>query len=194
MARLTLYHDFTSAFCRVALAVARQTAIRAALELDLAPVELNPAPAPLPNPGDIESELDAARPLARELDLELRLPPRVSRTRKAHEALAHARRHARAVELAEALYDAYWRSGLDIGRIDVIADVGARVGLDRDALHVDLGVDTLEAEVRQALHSAGEAGIDQVPAFRVGDQVLVGLVGVDELQAWVPRPSRHPDS
>jgi 2-hydroxychromene-2-carboxylate isomerase len=152
LSTLVLYHDFVSPFSRLALLVARNVAREVGLDLRLVPLELFPPPVPLPPaPETLGAELEAALPLARALGAELALPARVPRTRKAHEALVHARRQGEGMgqregmgqgqgqgqgeglelELAEALYDAVWRRGQDIGRLDVLAGLGAEVGLDR---------------------------------------------------------------
>lgn len=192
MTRLLLYHDFGSVFCRLALPVARAAAAAAELELDVVPYELVPAPAILPPPEALRPELEAAGPAAAALGIELALPPRIPRTRKAHEAVAHARRQGLALELAEVIYDAVWRRGLDISRLDVLADLGAEAGLDPAALHVALGVDAEEAGVVAAQREAEAAGIAELPTFRVGDEVRVGLVGSDELATWLA--ARRPEA
>jgi 2-hydroxychromene-2-carboxylate isomerase len=186
LAALVLYHDFVSPFSRLALRVARDVAREGGLDLRLVPLELFPPPVPLPPaPETLGAELEAALPLARALGAELVLPPRVPRTRKAHEAMVHARGQGLELELAEALYDAVWRRGQDIGRLDVLAGLGAKVGLDRGMLHVALGLDTGQDEILAAGVAAEAAGIDGVPTFRLGDDVAVGLFPAAELLEWI---------
>jgi 2-hydroxychromene-2-carboxylate isomerase len=195
---LVLYHDFVSPFSRLALLVARDVAREAGLDLRLVPLELFPPPLPLPPaPETLGAELEAALPLARALGAELVLPARVPRTRKAHEAVVLARGQGLEqgrgqgggqgleLELAEALYDAVWRRGQDIGRLDVLAELGAEVGLDRGLLHVALGLDTGQDEILAAGVAAEAAGIDGVPTFRLGDDVAVGLFPAAELLEWI---------
>lgn len=158
----------------------------AELDLRLIPLELFPPPLPLPATLEpVGDELNAALPLAGELGAELVLPRRVPRTRKAHEAVAHARAHGLELEMAEAIYEAVWRRGLDVGRLDVLAELGAAVGLDRDLLHVALGLDAGGDEVLAAGVAAEAAGIDGVPTFRLGDDVAVGLFPAAELLEWI---------
>lgn len=183
--QVVLYHDFVSPFSRVALVAARRAVADADLTLDVVPLELYPAPLPLPAVGALDQELEAAHTLATDMGAPMVLPPLVPRTRKAHEAVEHARQHGAALDVAEAIYDAYWRRGLDIGRLDVLADVGAEAGLDRDLLHVALGLDAGEAEVAAAERAAESAGIDGVPTFRLGEAVAVGLFPAAELLEWI---------
>jgi predicted DsbA family dithiol-disulfide isomerase len=186
LSELFLYHDFVSPFSRLALLVARRVARDAELHLRLVPLELFPPPLPLPATLEpVGDELNAALPLAGELGAELVLPPRLPRTRKAHEAVVHARAHGLELEMAEAIYEAVWRRGLDVGRLDVLAELGAAVGLDRDLLHVALGLDAGGDVVVAAGIAAEAAGIDGVPTFRLGDDVAVGLFPEAELLEWI---------
>jgi predicted DsbA family dithiol-disulfide isomerase len=186
MIRLLLYHDFASAFSRVALSIAIEAAGATGRTLELVPFERFPAPAPRPAPEEaFGAELAAAAELAGGRGLEMSLPGLVPRTRKAHEAVAHAREHGAEAAMAEALYDALWRQGLDIGRLDVLATMGTDVGIDGGALHVALGVDADAPEVERAQRQAERDGIRGVPTFRFGDAVAVGLLPAAELIEWV---------
>lgn len=187
MGRLLLYHDFTSPFCRLAVEAVAGAARRTELELRPVPFELNPAPAPLPDPEEQSwiEEMDAAEAAARRLGLELGRLNHVPRTRKAHEAVAHAREQGAAEVLLRRLYDALWVRALDISRLDVLADEGAAAGLDREALHLALGLDRFEAEVAREQEAAEAAGIGGVPAVQVRNVVATGLFPVDELVEWI---------
>jgi predicted DsbA family dithiol-disulfide isomerase len=186
MATLLFYHDFNSAFCRLALGPARAAAAAAGVALEAVPFELYPAPAPLPDPAAaLAAEVEAVRGMAAEQGVPLVLPGRVARTRKAHEAVAHARGQGREAAMLDALYDAVWRRGLDPGRIDVLVELAAAAGLDPGPLHVALGLDAHAPGVVRAQELAEAAGIAGVPAYRVGDDVTAGLLARDDLLAWI---------
>jgi predicted DsbA family dithiol-disulfide isomerase len=196
MPRFVLYHDFASAFSRVALSVATEVAAAAGLDLEPIPFEQFPDPVPLPAAADVfHPELLAAADLAVARGLVMSLPALVPRTRKAHEAVAHARAHGAAVPMADAIYDALWRRGLDVSRIDVLAGLGADVGLDVGLLHVALGLDTNAPEVARAQALAERDGIEGVPTFRYGDALAVGLLPATELLDWIDTlATGQPDS
>lgn len=186
MDRLLFYHDFTSPFCRLGGRVAGRAADRTGLTLRPVPFELWPAPAPLPDVGEAYGEeLEHARRAADRWGLELGTLPHVPRTRKAHEAVAYARDGARGRAVMDAIYDALWRDGLDISRLDVLADTCAAAGVDRELLHVALGLDEREEEVVREQEAAAAAGLAGVPAVQVGDVVAVGLLPLDELVEWI---------
>lgn len=183
---MLLYHDFASPFCRLAIPTAIEAARRTGLELRAVPFELRPAPVPLPGVAGLDpEEMAAARETAARWGLELGTLARIPRTRKAHEAVAHARAHGAEVPVLTGLYDGLWRDGLDISRLDVLADIGAAAGLDRDALHVDLGLDHFQDEVVREQEAATAAGLTGVPAVQVGEVRAVGLFPADELVDWI---------
>jgi predicted DsbA family dithiol-disulfide isomerase len=186
MERLLFYHDFNSAYCRVGLVAARDAARSAGLSLVPLPFELFPAPDPLPSPTEaFDDEIARSGPLAEEQGVQLTRPPAIARTRKAHEAVEHARTAGLELVLVEALYDAVWRDGLDIGRLDSLAHVAASVGVDPAGLLVALGLDIHAADVADAQRTAVEGGIREVPAFRVGGEVLTGAVPTARLLDWL---------
>lgn len=187
MSRLLFFHDFASPYCRVALEAAAGAAERTGLELRPVPFELWPAPEPLPQPGrpPLATEIETAEPLARERGLTLVAPPQMPRTRKAHEAVAYAIQHDAVVPVLRGIYDALWTRGQDIARIDLLADIGADAGLEREPLHVALGTDEFEADVVREEHAVAGAEVYAVPVFQVGAVRAAGVLPVDELVAWI---------
>lgn len=187
MDRLLFFHDFASPYCRLALEAVTDAAEQAALAVRPVPLELWPAPEPLPSPDEaaLVSELDTARDLARQWGVPLRKPPRIPRTRKAHEAVAFAVEDGSHVPVLRGIYEALWTEGLDIARIDVLADVGEAAGLDREALHVALGLDEFEPDVIREQHAAAGAEITGVPAVQLGSVLASGLLPAHELLEWI---------
>jgi predicted DsbA family dithiol-disulfide isomerase len=195
MPRLLLYHDFASAYSRVALSMGIQAARAAGVVLDPVPFERFPEPAPLPSPVEaFGAELEGAAALAADHGLPVSLPPMVPRTRKAHEAVAFARQHDLALPMAEAIYDALWRGGEDIARVDVLAGLGEGVGVDPGALHVALGVDVYTEDVVRVQALAERDGIGGVPTFRYGDALATGLLPFTELMAWIEALATGPSN
>jgi predicted DsbA family dithiol-disulfide isomerase len=184
---VTVFSDFACPFSYVTEAALRR--MQAAGEV--APThlawELYPAPAPLPS-ADAGEWMDALRPLADELGLPLRVPSPV-RTRKAHEAAAFAASKGTGSAMREALFAAHFGAGRDIGRIDVLVEIGAGLGLDATELKVVLDVDTFSARVAAEQDAARRAGVQGVPTIVVGTgdkaRWLVGARPFAELRAAV---------
>jgi predicted DsbA family dithiol-disulfide isomerase len=86
-------------------------------------------------------------------------------TLEAHRLLTYAERHDRQNDVAEVLFKAYFIDGADLTDSNTLADIGARGGLDRDALQAYLASDEDRAEVSNADLGARSAGIGGVPFF-----------------------------
>ncbi|MFO7893719.1 MAG: DsbA family protein [Longimicrobiales bacterium] len=187
MSRLLFFHDFASPYCRLALDAVTDAAERTGLEVRPVPFELRPAPEPLPPPDHpaLAEEMDTARTLADQWGITLVTPPLVPRTRKAHEAVAYALDHGGAATVLRGIYEALWTHGQDIARIDVLADVGQAAGLEREPMHVALGIDEFQADVVREQHAAAGAEITGVPAVQIGTVMAAGLLPADELVGWI---------
>jgi predicted DsbA family dithiol-disulfide isomerase len=145
--------------------------------------ELAPPPAPLlridePSWSD---RWDTAQREGRRMGLELTPPGSVPWTRKAHELALHARTCRRFAHVHDALLRAYHLDGRDIGRVDVLVEIGVRAGLDRAETHTVLGVDRHLAEVRTLRDSAEREGVRGVPTLSLGERRIEGLADVDRI-------------
>ncbi|HKP76428.1 MAG TPA: DsbA family protein [Longimicrobiaceae bacterium] len=189
------FSDFTSPFCYVTEAALRRLEREGLAAPRYAAFELYPAPAPLPA-GSSADDLAAARPLAEDLGLTLAPPPAVPRTRKAHEAAKLAEEKGVGREMREALFAAYFAEGRDVGRIDVLVDVGRAVGLDATELKVVLDVDRFSGAVDADRALARRLGIDAVPALVVGGgagaRLVAGAQPEDGLRALLEEIASQP--
>ena len=192
---VVVFSDFTCPFCHVTEAALRRLEDEGLAAPRYAAFELFPAPAPpgLPSADDVR----AALPLAEELGIALRVPPSIPRTRKAHEAAKLAEQKGRGRAMREALFAAYFGEGRDVGRIDVLVELGAALGLDATELKVVLDVDTFSGAVDGDRALAARLGIAAVPALVVGagaDAELVsGAQPYGELRALLERKGGRVD-
>ena len=145
------------------------------------PYELRPEPLPLP---DISGP-DGGRfrqnwergvaPLAREFGVEVRFPPTKPRSRLAHEAAEFARESGSFEAIRRALFEAYFVENLDIGDLDVLLDVGAKAGLDRNRLQSALESGTQTSRVEELEAVAQRLGVSAVPTIIVGGLAVEGV-------------------
>lgn len=153
------------------------------------PFELRPEPAPLldPNSDYIRTSWEqSVLPLSKQLEIEMKRPTVIPRTRLAHEAAAYADTQGKANEMVDALYAAYQQQGRDIGRIDVLTDVGESIGLDVEALRDALQNRTMKHQVDARLALAKQMNVTAVPYFVIaGRYALRGLVSADQLQSVI---------
>ena len=163
---VVVFSDFTCPFSHVTEAALRRLEDEGLAAPRYAAFELHPAPTLLGTPS--ADDVRAALPLAEELGIALRLPPSSPRTRKAHEAAKLAEQKGVGRAMREALFAAYFGEGRDVGRIDVLVELGAAQGLDATELKVVLDVDTFSGAVDADRVLAARLGIAAVPVLIVG--------------------------
>lgn len=103
--------------------------------------ELRPEPIPTLDPdGEYLHRVWSAsvHPIARLLDMTLRLPYVQAQRHKALKAAEHAREEDRFDEMHSALFCPFFEDGRDIGQQEVLLEVGISVGLDPEGLRVAL--------------------------------------------------------
>lgn len=146
--------------------------------------ELRPPSAPALGPfEDAEWQIVAA--VAQEHGIPIARPELRPRTRKAHEAVKLAAALGHGAAMHRAIFEAYFRAGRDIGRIDVLVEIGAAVGIERSALKVALDVDVHTAEVLADEVLAQRLEIEGTPAILAGENLYVGYLSAEHLRDWL---------
>ncbi|MGI3781764.1 MAG: DsbA family oxidoreductase, partial [Janthinobacterium lividum] len=86
-------------------------------------------------------------------------------TVKAHQLVHYAKARGADAELKERLLKAYFEDGRHLGHLDVLADIGAEAGFDRDDVLRVLEADEFLPAVRADQAQAVELGITGVPFY-----------------------------
>lgn len=203
-ARITVFSDYVCPFCYLEepdLAAVRE-AYGEAVEVDYRAYELRPYPVPTLDPDGeyLHSVWNAAvYPIARTLDMTLRLPPVQPRSRRALEAAEHAREEERFQEMHDALFRAFFQDGRDLDDLETLLDVGEEAGLERGALRRALGEGRYTEKVVADEELAKRLGVASVPTMLVGpadraleeSEAVVGTQsGNDRLKSAVERALR----
>ena len=187
--QVEIFSDFTCPFSYVTEAALRRVAAEVGLEVRYRAFELYPAPAPLPLDAGMEWE-EALRPLADQAGVTMRRPGYQSRTRKAHEAARFAGEQGAGAAMRDAIFAGYFAEGRDVGRIDVLVEIGESVGLDRTELKVVLDIDRYTGAVVADEALAARSGIQGIPVLVVGSgpgaRALVGAQSYAALRDAVP--------
>lgn len=187
---LIVYADFVCPYCYLAEAAIRPL-IEDGVRVDARAFELRPAPQPLPDMEAryfVEAWERSVLPLAQELGVRGMKRPRIApRTRKAHEAALYARDRGVGDAMRLALYKAYFEHERDIGRVDVLVEVGTSIGLETAALKVALDVDKYTDAVLDMENEARLDRISGVPAMiKAGvdgrRRMMLGVRSTDELR------------
>jgi predicted DsbA family dithiol-disulfide isomerase len=146
--------------------------------------ELRPEPAPLPDFDGAAGERfrqhweRGVAPMAARLGVEMHFPPFKSRSRQAHEAALYARAHGLFEPMRVALFRAFFVENRDIGDIEVLAEIGASVGLDAGDLRAELIEGRYTDQVIEQEQLADQIGISAVPT------IVIGQVGVQGAQPY----------
>lgn len=170
--RISVWSDYVCPFCYLELPVLDQLQadMGPALEIDWRAFELRPEPMPTLDPnGDYLHRVWTASvyPMAAQRGMTLRLPPVQPRSRLALEAAEFARLAGRFDAMHRELFKAFFEDGRDIGRLDVLVDIGQAAGLDTDALEQALqsGAHTEAVETDQVM--AQQLDIASVPSLLI---------------------------
>ena len=95
---------------------------------------------------------------------------RTPNTLQAHRLIWLAGQRGRQIEMVDALFQAYFTDGKDIGDNAVLAEVAASVGLDAEDVGRFLANDEGLAEVEEEEQLGRSLGIDGVPFFLLADK------------------------
>lgn len=117
------------------------------------------------------------------LDIAFDKATRMPNTLNAHRLVHWAGLEARQGAVVSALFDAYWQKGLDIGDAEVLADIAADAGMDRDVVMRLLASDAdADAISDRAAHSRSR-GVQGVPTFIVAERHAVS--GAQPVDVWL---------
>ncbi len=152
-----------------------------------APYELRPPPEPLIDPGSVwwRARWQEGVALAASVGVQLADPPIIPWTRKAHELRLHAEEKGMGARAHRALFEAFLRQGLDIGRVDVLLRVAGGLGLDVTEAKAVLDVDRFAGSVARSRREAATLGITDPPALASNGRVLRGFHIRDRLRTFL---------
>jgi predicted DsbA family dithiol-disulfide isomerase len=85
----------------------------------------------------------------------------------------------------EAVFEALWQDGRDIGDTDLLVDLATDVGVKADEVRSAPEDDTLREEVRQQFTEAQQHGVTGVPTFAYDGYAARGAVPPEQLQRLV---------
>ena len=181
---ITFFADYICPFSYLSLRGVERVTAELGVELERCAFELRPAGSPLLRAAT-DDEWAVVTKVAKDAGLTIRAPALQPRTRKAHEATKFAAAAGKAAEFQHAIFDAHFEQGKDIGRIDVLVEIGREVGLDPTALKVALDIDAHADEVEKDLQKAVDLEIQGTPAFVAGNDVRVGYLTEEHLRDWL---------
>jgi predicted DsbA family dithiol-disulfide isomerase len=121
--------------------------------------------------------------------VEMKAPRTFANSMLALQAAEFAAEAGVAEAFEERVFRAYFTEGRNIGKRDVLLDLGAEVGLDRTALNEALESGKYAMRIKNNAMSANQKGISGVPTFLIGDWPLVGAQSEDAMRRVLQRAS-----
>ena len=188
--RLLVVSDYICPWCYVGFTRIEKLRSEFVVDLNVGAYELRPG---IPPEGVSREEaskgrvyppgyLDNLRAMAAESGIEMRRPPLIPNTQKAHESTEFAKERGKLWEIHRALFHAYFEEEQNLGDTDVVCAVAASIGLDADELRRALDDRRYAPEVQQQLDWARAAGITGVPT--VVFQEKFAVVGAQEYDVF----------
>ena len=122
----------------------------------------------------------------------MNLPPVQTRTRRAHEAAAFARAHARFDAVDRTLFRAFFERGDDINDQEVLTRIVEEAGLNAEEFRLALGTRAFAEIVDADLALAARLGISSVPTMLMADpsgraEPVIGAVPYEHVEAAINR-------
>ena len=112
--------------------------------------------------------------LAEGIGLEMHPPSVLTNSLLALEATEYARDQGKEHVFSDAVYQAYFQSGQNIGDIDVILSLAEQTGLNPSEVQDHLKAGTYVARLQVAHEEARAFGVSGVPTFIAGSAQIIG--------------------
>lgn len=123
--------------------------------------------------------------LARDAGLQIEMPARISNSKLALLVGEFAKEQGRFKEYNGAVFKAYWQEGKDIADPEVLFAITTGMGLDTEKLKAYLKSGEPTSRLDKHVLEAREYGIDGVPTFVIGNQMVIGAQPYEVLEQVV---------
>ena len=186
--QITIYTDYVCPYCLLAEHIIEEVIQGQDVEINWRPYELRPEPVPtlrVEDPYLPQIWKQSVYPMAERLGVPIKLPA-ISpqpRTDKAFEVFAMADEQGLGHAFSMRALKAFFQEEKDIGNPEILADLEAEVGLERESVLSALAKGTYRERHREALrHAREDMTITSVPTIVVGKQVFRGVPLPGELR------------
>lgn len=127
-----------------------------------------------------EQVAEQAQTVGLDYDMDRIIP---TKTFDAHRMIHFAAQSGKMAEMKEKLLKAYFTDGKHVAKAEVLADLAAEIGLDREEALAVLSSDRYSEEVRADLEEAAKLGIRGVPFFVIDRKYAVS--GAQTLDVFI---------
>ncbi|WP_112467340.1 DsbA family oxidoreductase [Streptomyces triticisoli] len=167
---IRVWSDFVCPFCLLAETPLREATADLDVDIHWMPFELRPHPTPTLRPEDPYLPTTWERgvyPMAERLGVDITLPTISPQpyTRLAFEGFQYAAAHGKGDAYTPRVLRAFFQENRDIGRIGVLSDIAAELGLDAAGFTAALEQGTFTRAHQEALREAAAHRITVVPTL-----------------------------
>lgn len=180
--KVIVYSDYICPFCYIGKT--RMDRLQRELDVDVEyrGLEIHPETPPegqtLEDMGINQHYIDMVREnvfrMAKELDLMLKPPPKVSNSKLALLLCEYVKENEKFSEYHNEVFKAYWQDGKDIGNLNVLLDIIEKLGLDPKDARDFLENEKASEKMAEFSLEARAFGIDGVPTFIIGRIIIEG--------------------
>jgi len=177
---IVIFSDYLCPFCFLAKEIVKRIKMNYNLDVMWRPFDLHPIRDMMP-PIDspyIRQAWQSVQRLAKENNIEIKLPNYISLTRKALETAEFAREKGVFDECHERIFNAYFLEGKDIENENILIEILSDLGLDSEELKQKWKDQTYFKVIKDSIRELHSAGITGVPTFFIGNEKQRIVVGV----------------
>jgi len=127
--------------------------------------------------------------MGRAAGIEMKPPQILANSMLALQAAEFATDQGLAEAFEERVFHAYFTEGLNIGKREVLLDIGEKASLDRTVLAAALDSSKYAIRIKNNAQAASQRGISGVPTLIIGDWPLVGAQPEDVMRRVLQRAS-----
>ena len=188
---VTVYYDYICPFCYLGTKRILGLSKEFNLTIDWKGIEIHPE---FPPQGKkrmktlkSKSFAETIREMAKEDNIEIKLPGYATNSRLSLEASEFAKIKGKFLEFHIGVYEAYFLEGRNIGDIEIVLDIGEKAGLDKSELQECLSKRTMFDKIEENKKEAEDKLILGVPTFLFGDFPVHGNQSTQTMRHIIKR-------
>jgi len=188
---VTVYYDYICPFCYLGTKRILGLSKEFNLTIDWKGIEIHPE---FPPQGKkrtktlkSKSFAETIREMAKEDNIEIKLPGYATNSRLSLEASEFAKIKGKFLEFHIGVYEAYFLEGRNIGDIEIVLDIGEKAGLDKSELQECLSKRTMFDKIEENKKEAEDKLILGVPTFLFGDFPVHGNQSTQTMRHTIKR-------
>ncbi len=177
---ILIYSDYLCPFCFLGKELVKKTQKKFTLNVSWKPYELHPDLSqfmPSLDSGYIKMMWGNVERIAREYEIEIKMPKYLSHSRKALETSEFARKFNKFEECHERIFNSYFLEEKNIEKEETLFEIIEELGLNSDELKVAWNNNSLFEIIKKSIHELHSFGITGVPAFFIGNKKQRIIVG-----------------